>query len=934
MTTQKTLIEFINEHLHRAGWDPVNTDEIVSEKQEEIKPSGPKPIDSDSGAVETEIITIGLKPGDKIAAVLQASSGFDDPINGQEHVIKSAQEIQKQQGGELPRCFITDGKELYYWGSQLYPPVKIHGFPTKEDLLWMKWSEEKRSNQRGLEPSQGFSLSEPYDKAVQSVFHRIDADKGNSLIVMEGTTGKIVVGLSLCSTLLATDRARRMLYIVNNAMLREHVLLTWSHRLPDKTFWPDEPGEVFKPDRSLYVMSARGLQMIVQAMNDTGTYISPFFFDGIIFDFFNNDPDSMPKEILDYFKAVTIGITTLQPEDIKPEIYKEFGCYVGEPVFAYSRTAAHSLDPPALCRIEVERAHPKFRIDGIVGPTLPPPVLQYFEQSGQTPGTVDFQGTELERKVINAPTNGTIVREFMENSIKDADGVLPGKTVLFALSKEHARRLQDLFDRFFPDYAGRFARVYDKDHHATRGSGGLLDRFLCESFPRVAIVADGFDWDFQIPEVVNVVIARPVFDKAAFERMVEIGTACLPGESEDNGKTWCTQKDRCLIFDCWGGFEFFHENPTIRDTGISHPAIRQFRAWLHFMAASLSFDDQERRDTVIGNIRSEIRSLVEDDTTLADLPAFATVRDEAFWKNPDDQSISFIKETIMPFFERRRVENPQEVEFRSDIIDLKAALLCKNQDLVDTLREIIVAQVLDLPSSQNEVLRERDLVDAVQYSTWWVSPTEQNLDRLIARLAPLMKYREHRSEPLQKYTISDLITMEQKFEYGPDQERISGWEYRKRIRNHITERVPGNSFIRKILLGEKVAHTEIVKASELLSTEEPFLTDDVLETIYDLRNPRFMHVVRYVLDIEPLESWSDSVYHSVAEFLSTRTEMTVKQVQFLHTLRSFIIQKKAMRRADLKELPFTRIHPEGILGVFSQAEAQEIIAFAEALVIS
>ena|GEM_PF-929624 len=933
MTTQDSLIDFINEHLRTAGWDPVDTNEIVSKA-----PGDTEVADSKSGEAPPESkgfnsLTIGLKPGNSIVAVLQASVEFKDPISGQEYVFRSAQEIQKQQGGELPLCFITDGTKLYFWESQVYPPVHVAGFPTKDDLLRLAQRREKKHTPVD-DSIVGFTQDEKQNEAVLAVLKRIEEGKRQSLVVLEGTIGKTAVGLTLCSVLLNSGRARRMLYIVDSPLLREHILRVWSQHVPEKPCWPEKPGETFKMDRMLYVMSSRGIRMFMQAMNSPGKYLSPFFFDGIVVDIIRPDATELDWRNFGYFMSNTIGVASRPVEDISSETYKAFGCYDGDPTFKYTRQEASSQDSPTLCPIEVLRTRPRFRIRGISGPSLPPPVLQYLERSGQDEAIADFQGTELERKVINASTNGVIIREFMEDSIKDSDGVLPGKTVLFAVSKDHARRFQDLFDRFYPEYAGRFARVFDKDHHAIRGSGGLLDRFIGESFPRVAIVVGRLDWEIQIPEVVNIVIAKPVFDKASFERLIETGTASLPEKSGKEFGPWCSRKEQTLIFDCWENFAYFQESPPIRESGAQSPAVRHFRALLQLCMAVLTVDNYEKRDTVIQRVRSEIEDLVNEISAIEDEPAIATVIDNRFWDAFDEQSISFMEDRLSPFFNQRVVEEPNELRFLSDIIELKAALLEKNQDLVDTLREIIIAQVLDLPSSHSGVLRERDLVDSVQHPAWWISPNEQNIDTLAERLAPLMKFRELRADALQEFSVADLTTVERKYEYGPDQERISRMEYRRRIRTHVEHQVPGNPFYQKVALGEKIAHTEVVRVSETLSIKEPFITDDILEDIYDLRNPRLMHVVRYNLDLEPLEPWSESVYHSFAEFMSTRAELSVKQVQFLHTLRSFIIQKKALSRADLKELPFTRIHPEGVLGVFSQAEAQEIIAFAEALVIS
>ena len=120
-------------------------------------------------------------------------------------------------------------------------------------------------------------------------------------------------------------------------------------------------------------------------------------------------------------------------------------------------------DPPHLNDFEVLRVRSKFQLEGIRGGTLAPSVQKQLVAEGRDIEEIDFEGTDLERKVTNSGTNGLIVREFMEESIKDSSGVLPGKSIFFAISKGHARRLQELFDRMYPEHAGKLARVLVSD---------------------------------------------------------------------------------------------------------------------------------------------------------------------------------------------------------------------------------------------------------------------------------------------------------------------------------------------------------------------------------------------------------------------------------------------------------------------------------------
>jgi type I restriction enzyme R subunit len=56
-------------------------------------------------------------------------------------------------------------------------------------------------------------------------------------------------------------------------------------------------------------------------------------------------------------------------------------------------------------------------------------------------------------------TSEAIVREFMENALMDQTGTLPAKSIIFAISKKHAYRIQEAFDTLYPEYKGTLART-------------------------------------------------------------------------------------------------------------------------------------------------------------------------------------------------------------------------------------------------------------------------------------------------------------------------------------------------------------------------------------------------------------------------------------------------------------------------------------------
>ena len=112
-----------------------------------------------------------------------------------------------------------------------------------------------------------------------------------------------------------------------------------------------------------------------------------------------------------------------------------------------------------MCNFQVMKIKSKFQEEGINKRTISLEDQQKLILDGEEVEEINYEGTEIEKKVINRGTNALIIREFMEESIKDSNGVLPGKTIFFCISKAHARRMEEIFDSLYPEYKGELAKV-------------------------------------------------------------------------------------------------------------------------------------------------------------------------------------------------------------------------------------------------------------------------------------------------------------------------------------------------------------------------------------------------------------------------------------------------------------------------------------------
>jgi type I restriction enzyme R subunit len=867
-------------------------------------------------------------------AVVEAKKTSKDAQLGQEQAARYARDLHQLNGGAKPFIAYTNGYDIYFWDDELYPPVPVHGFPTPSDLEWLG---ERRAQRKPLsvEMINTSIIERDYQiAAIRTIAEQIERGRQKFLLVMATGTGKTRTAVALVDLLMRARWVKRVLFLVDRIALQNQALNEgFKPHLPSEPRWPEGWGVPFERNRRIYVTTYPTMLNLIQAGSNPSAWISPFFFDLIIADESHRSIYKVYREVMDYFYGLKLGLTATPRDHVDHDTYRLFDCEVEEPTFLYSYEEAVSHDPPYLCDFEVLKVRSKFQLEGIKGGTLPAHDQLRLIEEGKELDEIDFEGTELEYKVTNSGTNALIVREFMEECIKDPDGALPGKSIIFAVSVAHARRLQDLFDQMYPEHRGRLARVLVSEDRYVHGKGGLLDQFKNEDMPRVAISVDMLDTGVDIREVVNLVFAKPVYSYVKFWQMIGRGTRVLD-ERVEQRKPWCPEKDKFLIIDCWGNFERFEMEPRGREPGVQVPvAVQLFRARLDKLEAALAADAAPVVASVIGDLRADLAALPETNVVVNEHAAdLARVRQDAFWERLSKANLGFLRSRIAPVLRVRANADFKALRFERDVTELGTALLAQNRELAETLKDAVVTQVAELPLGVNVVAAERDLIERVKSAAFWETPTDEMLRVLVTRLGPLMGYRrEERPDPM-KLDLADLVAIKETIEYGPHKERMSQSAYRQKVEAHVRALVAENPTLQKLQRGEPVTDAEVEELAALLGRQDPYVTEPLLRRIYDNRRASFMAFIRHILGLEPLENWSVEVTKKFDEFIAAHSDYTSLQIRFLQTLRTFILQTRTLEKRHLVELPFTQIHPKGIRGVFSTTEVDEIVEFAGRLV--
>lgn len=918
-----TRQEIIDKRLAKAKWDVNNPSQVTSEL--DIWVGLPREIEEPKNRYQGHQYADYALLGDDgyPLAVVEAKKTSKDARIGQEQARQYAENIQKNSGKEMPFVFYTNGHDIYFWDTEQYPPRKVYGFPTKKDLEKMLFL---RKNKKPLSQeliSRDIS-DRPYQiEAIRSVFENLDKGERKSLLVMATGTGKTRTCVSMIDVLMRTNRVQKVLFLVDRIALRNQALDAFKEFLPNAPVWPKIGEHDIVADRRIYCATYPTMLNIIE--NEICP-LSPHFFDMIVADESHRSIYNIYKNIFDYFDAIQLGLTATPKDAVEHNTFGLFDCEDGIPTYAYSYEEAINNKPPYLCDFEVLKVRTKFQKEGIRKGNISLAEQQKLLAEGKEPAEINYEGSEIEKKVTNKGTNALIVQEFMEECVKDESGTLPGKSIFFAMTMKHARRLQEVFDDLYPEHKGNIAKVIVSGDPRVYGKGGLLDQFVNKDFPRVAISVDMLDTGIDVRELVNLVFAKPIFSYTKFWQMIGRGTRLLEPKKM---KPWCKEKDKFLIIDCWENFEYFQMNPAGKiDKPSKALPVRLFEAKLQKLNVAESKNNVDIIQATIQSLKDDIAKLPQNNVVILDAKNKLEKITDSFWQRLNDDRKLFLEKDIAPLMRTRTEEDFKAMSFELKVSHYSIAKLDVNVRKTETLAEVIVEMVSDLPLSVNIVAKERDLIEEIIHNGYLLKADEDCLSYMIQRIAPLMKYREEGIKPDQdSLDLRDITSDKEYIKFGLAHERLSIKKYREKVEGLVKKLEEENEILHKIKQGEAVTQEEVEELADMLANYEPYPTEENLQKAYDAHKVRFIDLIKYIMGVGGLITFSEKVSEAFAEFIADHNTLTSNQIQFLIVLRDFIINNGKLTKKDLVHEPFTKLHAHGFLGLFVPQMQREILSF-------
>ena len=918
-----TRIEKINVFLGEQGWKVKDRTRVLVEvdtKQSDFRARNYRTVNETLKNSEESKYVDYLLLDDTGAplAIVEAKRTSKDPVaTAQKQAEQYADDIIKQTGKEI-FIFLSNGYEIWFWNRPYQGPRLVKGFYSREDLDRIKFQNKNKKRLTSFEISKEIIDRPKSLECTKRVLEHLEKGHRKALVVMATGTGKTRVAMAIIDVMMQANCAKKVLFLADRKALRDQ-----AYNKGFKQFFPEEAkskifsGKIDKDSR-LYAST-------IQTFMECYQEISPGHFDVIFSDEAHRSIYDKWKDVFTYFDAIQIGLTATPSELIERDTFRFFGCEEKKGTAMYDYYDA--VKDEVLCDFKVHAAQAHFQIKGLIKDDLSREDLKELLEKGIDPEEIKFEGTEFEKKFVTKGTNEAIVKEFYDNCLTDETGTLPAKTIFFAMTKKHAKRLWEAFEKLYPEYGGKLARIIVSED--VRAQDSIKD-FEEKDFPRIAISVDMLDTGIDVPEVCNLVFAKPVFSKIKFWQMIGRGTransACFNMQWLPNGK-----KEYFKIFDFWKNFEYFDMKPEgeQKETG---EAItnRIFRLRLEQLSYFLSKKDAKSALFLKNKILDDIKSLPMGSVSVREhMMDIEKALSPKLWDNIGIEPLQFLKKKISPLMRFRQDVNYNVASFTLKVERLALALLRNEENETKRLQKDIGEMLDCLPRNLDPVKKKEAQLDNVLSKRFWKDISFDDAQLLLDEFAELMRLkRDEPKEPI-IVDIDDIIEQRKIIEFGPNAVQEHVKVYKEKVEERIKKLAKTHPTIQKIMKDQRITESDIHQLEETLNSPDLYFTEDVLKQFY---KGTFVNFIKEVLGLYKEEQPEEKVHKAFSTFLiENNKHYNADQFNFIRTLETVFAKKKHVEYSDLFEPPFTNFGINAPIPMFEERDLKEIIGLCKGL---
>lgn len=912
-TTRKRLIDSM---LVSAGWDIADSDEVWQEQILKL-PNTP----SANGRADYV-----LYDDDGTAlAVIEAKRTSVSPSVGRAEAKRYADTLQAKDPDHVrPLIILSNGYESLLVDDKGGPkslPVsgyadrKIFGIPAKDSLRYRV----RYQRNTMLDPATiahradiaGGYRREYQLEAIKAVAERFGEQRRRKALIVQATgTGKTRVAVAIAELLNRANFVKRVLFLCDRNELRRQAKNAFSQFLPD---WNVEI--LGSPDEK----NAQVLLATYPGMMGRFRDFDIAWFDLVIADESHRSIYNKYRDLFLYFDALQLGLTATPVNMIARNTFKMFGCDKDKPTYLYEYERA--IAEGTLVDFVPIDVTTRFMRDGIHYDQLSDEEKCQLEEDGLD--DLDVDATELDGQTFNKDTNRKILRNLMENGLRDKTGNGPGKSIIFARNHNHAMLLQELFQEMYPQFGSDYCVVID---NYIVDNEQLLDNFKeLGKNPVIAISVDMLDTGIDVPEILNLVFAKPVKSYVKFWQMIGRGTR-LCGNLHGSG-----QDKKCFyLFDHWGNCEYFDMGKGKKEAEPSASLVeRLFDSRLALAQTALEKRLQQGFDVALPLVRNMINSLPDTSLPVREkyrqkLHALTGNVLEQF----DPATVTMLRRELMPLMRYVSIKGHGEkaaLDFDLLIADLQTNLLQQSSH-VEGLRNRLDNSLSCLPGSIMAVRAKFTEIKELQDKSFWQKPLEELVPALEEKrvsLRGLMQYlpsNQYDPQPPLVIDVSDGdVHYEVRKPLRPSAEEMRA--YKDELRQVLESHFETDATLKKLRRGEAFTDADFEKLASLVLTQDAGVSLDLLKEFYPATH-ELEKELRSLIGMN-----AETVRERFAIFFQKYPALSSRQTQFLNLLQKQIQKCGPIRMEHLYQAPFTNMSSAGPDGIFTDDQQISDLSF-------
>ena len=840
-------------------------------------------------------------------AVIEAKKTSVDPERGRKQAELYADGIEKMHG-KRPVIFYTNGYDIWIWDDAAgYPPRKIYGYYSKDSLQYLvNFQRKSRKPLNSLQPNAEIVDRLYQIEAIKRVSERFSGMHRKALIVQATGTGKTRVAIALADLLNRAGWAKRVLFLCDRRELRKQAKNAFSDYLSSEPIRIINSRVDRRAPERIFLATYPAMQNVYQSF-DVG------FFDLIIADESHRSIYNVYGDMFHYFDCLQLGLTATPVDFVTRSTFKLFACEGQLPTANYDLETA--VEEGWLVPFEVYEHTTQFLREGIKLDILTSEQIEELEEQGEDPSQYDFSSEQIDKIIHNKDTNRAILRNLMEKGLDDGIGHLPGKSIIFARNHHHAVLLRQMFDEMYPQYGGRVCQVIDNyDPRAEQ----LIDDFKGEGTNpdlTIAISVDMLDTGIDIPEILNLVFAKPVKSPVKFWQMIGRGTRLskdLFGPGQD--------KTAFRIFDHWGNFERFETSYRPANPQSSKSLVQNvFEERLLLADIALQKGETVVFDTVIDLIKQDIHALPEESISVREKwrekRALST---DAILKEFAPETLVKLRQDIAPLMQWRNIRGWTDAYTLDSLIARIQTAVLQKSGAVDDLKISLVDYLAGLKMHLNPVREKAEDIKRIKSDEFWHDVNVLELEEMRKSLRGIMHHRDRkRTTPLPPKIIdvSESDAEVQYYRRPTNLKTVDMKAYQQIIETELKRHFDSNPTLQKIRAGVPVFEADIQTLVSLVLVQSPNASREVLEQFFSETAVSLEFAIRSIIGLDP-----DAVALHFTEFAQKHPSLTAKQTRFLGLLQNHIARHGSISLDHLYEQPFTIVDVNGLDGVFYKPE--------------